>query len=237
MAKIDEVINRALDELKRRVENPRPALKAVGAIMLAQSQKAFRDQRLGDVRWPKQYPDQSPAGFLHIAGALSDLNEGGEPKSSRFQRGPALLDTGGLLKDLSERAISYGGEDVGITAAREDAPKHNYGGVSRQPVTATAKAGYLKIVVRMDKQIAAQRKRVSKAARGKAFKRPGAGSAGKLVLMENKLSAIRKLGFVLYETTKTTRVSRRPFLGMDDQAQKDAHDVIVSYFETGKVAI
>ena len=74
-----------LPGLKERVDDVRPALKQMGAIMLATSQKAFADQAYGPERWPERYEGQ-PEPFISVAGALSDLIRDRQIKNRRFDR-------------------------------------------------------------------------------------------------------------------------------------------------------
>mgnify|MGYP006908281628 CR=1 FL=1 len=75
------------EQLKLRFNNPRPVLRAIGAMVDSDSQSSFRNQKLGPVAWP-------PRAVPNIAGIVGDLNVGRRPPSRRFQARPALIDTG-----------------------------------------------------------------------------------------------------------------------------------------------
>lgn len=94
----------AIARLERALSHPEKLLEQWGALGVARSQRAFREQRLGDEEWPARYPNQAPP-KLNIAGALSDFNAGAtQPKPNRFQDRPALVDEGnrgGLLSSLN----------------------------------------------------------------------------------------------------------------------------------------
>ena len=89
-----------LSEFRGRLEDPRPALERVGALMLAESQKSFDDQAYGPERWPERYEGQ-PEPFINVAGALSDVARDRQIKGRRFDRRPALVDVGILRGSLT----------------------------------------------------------------------------------------------------------------------------------------
>ena len=97
--------SREVATFRARLENPEPALRAVGALMVAASQLAFRQQRLGDIKWPERYPNQQEP-FINIAGMLADLGQGSAIKERRFQRRPALIDRGQLRDSITFAATS-----------------------------------------------------------------------------------------------------------------------------------
>lgn len=84
--------------LRSRLDKPDGALNAVGALVVSQAQRAFREQQFGGVEWkPRRVPN--------IFGIIADLSQGGtsRPPKRRFQDRPALIDKGaaGLLGSLS----------------------------------------------------------------------------------------------------------------------------------------
>ena len=138
-----------LGELRSRLEDPRPALRRIGALMLAESQKSFLDQRYGPEQWPERYEGQ-PDPFVNVAGALSDLNRDRQIKGRRFDRRPALVDTAALKGSLSFDLRGKNAVRVGSTIPY--AAKQVFGLNSRQSVTGTARKRLTKEYRRFKKQ-------------------------------------------------------------------------------------
>jgi phage gpG-like protein len=96
-SKILKQINLLREQLKdpnKPLLSGKTLMKWIGALGSASSQKAFREQALGDIKWEPRYPDQEPPKF-NIAGALMDWKSGRKaPKPNRFQDRPALIDEG-----------------------------------------------------------------------------------------------------------------------------------------------
>lgn len=96
--------------------------------MAAGSERAFLDQRFGSFAWPERYPNQSEP-FINIAGAVSDFARGmSRPLSRRFDRRPALSDTGTLANSITSQLVGLDSVEVGTTV--EYASIHQSGGVS-----------------------------------------------------------------------------------------------------------
>lgn len=135
-----EAMLRKTKEMLKRLTSLRPLLKMWGALGLASSQKAFREQKFADKAWPARYPNQSGK-KLNIAGTLADFNSGrSSPKPNRFQDRPALIDEGyrgGLIGSLTFEVISDNAVEWGTN--KPYAALHQTGGKSTQPVTAIAK--------------------------------------------------------------------------------------------------
>ena len=84
---------RAVARIKRILERPEPILRQLGLVLLADAQKAFSDQKLGDISWPARYPNQE-APHVNIAGVVADFLAGRKtPPERRFQNRPAGVDT------------------------------------------------------------------------------------------------------------------------------------------------
>jgi len=128
-------------ELVGRLRRPRALLKQMGAMMESASQEAFTLQRLGDIEWPHRYPNQGEP-FVNVAGLVSDLNRGATIKERRFQRRPALQDTGQLGASIRSRVVSDDRVEVGTPLER--GATHQYGLTSQQPITPEAKKGLSK---------------------------------------------------------------------------------------------
>lgn len=137
-----------LRRLRERVRDPKPVLKAIGALLESQAQKAFIDQRLGDFVWDERYPSQEDP-FVNTAGVVSDFNESPgrrSPLSRRFERRPALMDTGALAGSFkSRRSVSVKGEDtVEVGTTLDYAAAHQWGLTTTQRISDEAKKGIRK---------------------------------------------------------------------------------------------
>lgn len=93
----------------KALDNPVAALKQIGALGVAESRHAFREQKFGKANWePRVVPN--------VFGVLADfsLQEGGtKPPKRRFEQRDALVDTGRLKKSiayniLSKRIVEWG---------------------------------------------------------------------------------------------------------------------------------
>jgi phage gpG-like protein len=92
---------------ERKLANPSAALKQIGVFMVAESQQAFREQRFGDERWP-------PRGVPNVMAIIEDFHAGKrEPPARRFERRPALMDTGRLAASIAFRLIGREIVEVG----------------------------------------------------------------------------------------------------------------------------
>ena len=138
-------IKAKIDKLREQLKDPsapladgKPLMKQIGILGVAASQKAFRMQALGDIKWERRYPKQAPPKF-NIAGALMDWKGGrANPKPNRFQDRPALIDTG-TMKDKLSYTVS-GPLAVKWGSPQEYAALHQEGGEVTIPYDdATAK--------------------------------------------------------------------------------------------------
>lgn len=129
IAKIREQIQKLREQLKdpsAPLANGKPLMKQIGILGVAASQKAFRLQALGNLKWEARYPNQKRPKF-NIAGALMDWKSGrANPKPNRFQDRPALFDTGSLKNKLSY--IVYGPLAVKWGSPQQYASLHQEGG-------------------------------------------------------------------------------------------------------------
>jgi len=110
------------------LENPTRALKQIGALMVAESQRGFVDQQFGGVRWPERAP-------VNVFGALADFAEGrSEPKPRRFDRRPALADSGRLRGSIAWKIVGSDVVEVGTNLPY--AAVHQSGGETESvPIT------------------------------------------------------------------------------------------------------
>jgi len=127
--------------IRRNLERPQAALEQVGALMVSESQQAFRDQKIGDKQWEQR-------GKVNIFGILADFHAGKkEPPPRRFQRRPVLVDTGRLKASVTWKVVGSG-DTVEVGSVLPYAPVHHHGGeIESAPITEqvrTLLAAYLK---------------------------------------------------------------------------------------------
>src|SRR3990172_11172050 len=92
---------KGMARLSADLSNPARTLKRIGALLVAQGQRAFREQRFGSAKWPARYSGISGP-YVSVAGVLADVAKGSNPKARRFaDRVPALVDTGLLRRSLT----------------------------------------------------------------------------------------------------------------------------------------
>lgn len=120
--------NAAMVRFERVFADPTPALRAIGAIMVAESQDAFKAQKFGEEEW-------KPRSVPNVMGLIADFALGRrEPLARRFESRPALLDTGRLKQSIAFRVVSN--EAVEIGSNLEYAATMQFGGeVESEPVT------------------------------------------------------------------------------------------------------
>ena len=131
------------DWIDRRVPS---VLKQIGAFLLGRAQAAFTDQRFDGKAWAERYPRQRPP-RLNVAGAIQDFARTSRLKKRRFEPRPAGMDTGSLRRSMSFRAtpLPKGGL-VEVGSVLPYAGRVQFGGESRQPITATIKANMAKFL-------------------------------------------------------------------------------------------
>jgi len=79
-----------------RFAKPESCLKAIGLLMVEESQEAFSQQRFGKRKWRER-------SVPNVFGIIADFSQVGttKPPKRRFDKTPALEDKGDLLKSLS----------------------------------------------------------------------------------------------------------------------------------------
>tara|TARA_R110002020_G_scaffold225120_1_gene435213 strand:+ start:363 stop:950 length:588 start_codon:yes stop_codon:yes gene_type:complete len=103
-----------------RLKNPEAALKGIGAMMVGESQDAFRNQKFGNKEWRPRAP-------INVYGIISDFYNGArKPKNRRFQTRPALRDTGRLLQSIAFKVLNSTSVEVGSNLPYADT--HQRGG-------------------------------------------------------------------------------------------------------------
>src|SRR5262245_964991 len=187
-------------------------LKLLGALIVSQAQKAFQDQRLGDVIWPERYPAMREP-FINLAPVIQKAGEGKQPSGDDFNRRPAL---GGAGSELA-RSILFrvdGDTAVEIGSNRPDLKPglFQFGGIGRIPITDTT-------LHTLADWLGISRGRLSK---GKA---PSGTARGEYA---------KKLAFV-FRDGKTEHVQAaypRPFIGFTDETFAKLADLFPQWAAT-----
>jgi len=110
----------------RNLENPSAALKQIGALMVAESQRAFKAQKFGKDAW-------SPRGVPNVYGIIADFHAGRRPPARRFEPRPALRDTGRLAASIS---FKVSGDSVSVGSNLDYASVlHSGGPIESKPIT------------------------------------------------------------------------------------------------------
>jgi len=120
-----------LGRMHDRLVNPDAALKQIGALGVAASQKAFKAQEFGNTKW-------KPRGVPNFMGIIADFAAGkATPPKRRMQDRPALRDTGRLAQSI---AFQVQGATVEWGSNLDYASVMNFGGVSESaPLTDTVR--------------------------------------------------------------------------------------------------
>jgi len=197
-------------------------MKWIGALGVASSQKAFREQALGDIQWEPRYPGQeSPK--LNIAGALMDWKAGRKaPKPNRFQDRPALIDEG--MRGGIQGSLTFtvtGPLSVTWGSGKPYAERQHKGGVT---------------VIAYDD---ATRKRISE---WLYTRPPQKRKATKGKLRTNKVQAgfgntyqrgdyEKHVAPLIYSSEWKQRIIARPFVGITDELAGDIQSAIKLYFK------
>lgn len=117
--------------------NPSAALKQIGVLMVAESRRAFTEQRFGAKPWQPRAP-------VNIFGIIADFHQGKKaPPNRRFERRPALRDTGRLAGSIAFRLIGTSVVEVGSNLPYAGA-HHTGGEVESQPITQKVRAALWK---------------------------------------------------------------------------------------------
>lgn len=135
--------------LEHNLANPEKALKAIGLVMVAESQRSFTEQKLGDAVWPERAP-------VNVFGLLSDFALGRtEPMARRFERRPALRDTGRLVQSIASRVVGTNTVEVGSNV--DYASVHQFGGVTESvPMTSSLRRAVWHWLAKQDTKLKRQ---------------------------------------------------------------------------------
>lgn len=217
-----QALRAQLKEPNKPLLSGKTLMKWIGVLGVAASQKAFREQALGDIKWPARYPNQDEPKF-NIAGALMDWKGGrANPKPNRFQDRPALIDEGvrGGIQGSLTFAVS-GPLSVSWGTGKSYAEKHQKGGQTTIPYDD------------------ATRKRISEW----LYKTPPQKrKVTKGVLRQNKVNAgygknyrrsdyARHITPLIHSNVWKQRIIARPFVGITDELERDITSAIKLYFK------
>lgn len=113
---------------EKHLTDPSAALKQIGALMVSESRRGFKLQRFGKDEWEPRAP-------VNVFGIIADFHEGkAKPPNRRFEKRPALRDTGRLSKSIAFRLVSNHVVEVGTNLPY--AGVHHTGGeVESKPIT------------------------------------------------------------------------------------------------------
>lgn len=114
--------------IEKRLSDPVAVLKGIGAVMVSESQRAFREQKFGATTWRAR-------GSVNTMGIIADFHAGRrKPPARRFETRPALRDTGALGRSIAAK-VSGNAVTVGSNLAYSGV--HQSGGaVESKPITA-----------------------------------------------------------------------------------------------------
>ena len=118
--------------LEKNFDDPKDALKQIGALVVAESQRAFKAQEFNRRAWPER-------SSVNVFGIIADFHMGRrKPPARRFETRPALRDTGRLASSI---AFEVRGKAVEIGTNVEYAAVHQTGGETEsKPITAKVQA-------------------------------------------------------------------------------------------------
>ena len=120
-----------LRRLREVLERPAIVLDQIGALIVKESGKAFRDERLGGVAWkPRRVPN--------VPGILKDAAmNASKPPDRRFKARPVLIDTGLLARSVTHHMAGPDVVEVCVGGvAKTYADVHQIGGASQTvPIT------------------------------------------------------------------------------------------------------
>ena len=113
---------------EKNLDNPQAALKQIGAVMVAESQQAFKAQKFGKESW-------EPRAVPNVYGIVADFHAGKKkPPARRFEDRPVLRDTGRLAASISFSVVSSRTVEVGSNLSYA-ATLHRGGKIESKPIT------------------------------------------------------------------------------------------------------
>lgn len=124
---------------KKAPASPLAILKQIGAVLVANAQKRFKDQSF-DNKTPWQ-ERQTP----NAMGVISDLLRGKDPPDRRLQGRPALIDTGQTRNSIDFRILGPNELEYGSNLPHAGV-LHAGGQTKSLPVTKEVKDGLAKLI-------------------------------------------------------------------------------------------
>ena len=118
-----------VERIEKNLADPHAALKKIGVLMVAESQRAFKEQQFGAKKWDQRAP-------VNVFGIIADFHAGRtKPPDRRFDQRPALRDTGRLASSI---AYQVTGNVVEVGTNLDYAAVHQTGGETEsKPLTET----------------------------------------------------------------------------------------------------
>jgi len=122
-----------VERIEKNLADPHAALKKIGILMVAESQRAFKTQQFGRGKWEQRAP-------VNVFGIIADFHMGRtKPPARRFDRRPALRDTGRLASSI---AYQVTGNVVEVGTNLDYAAVHQTGGETEsEPITGAVRRG------------------------------------------------------------------------------------------------
>ncbi|MCP4794033.1 MAG: hypothetical protein GY882_12000 [Actinomycetia bacterium] len=137
-----------VERWEKNLANPRAALKQIGALVVAESQRSFRDQQHGKDKWEPRAP-------VNVYGIISDFAKGGTPPARRFERRPVLKDTGRLSSSIAFKVLGTSAVEVGSNLPY--AGTMQYGGpIESEKISSSVRRALWKWLKPKDKGLKAQ---------------------------------------------------------------------------------
>jgi len=137
-----------MERWESNLDDPRRALKHIGALMVAESQRSFREQQHGKDKWEPRAP-------VNVYGIISDFAKGSTPPARRFERRPVLRDTGRLSSSISFKVLGNTAVEVGTNLPYAGVLQHG-GAIESEPITGAVRRALWKWLKPKDSDLKAQ---------------------------------------------------------------------------------
>lgn len=196
---------KTLAKLRLLVRSPEHTMYQMALLIVADGQRAFREQRLGDIKWPARYASRGQP-HVNTAGVVADFLAGrARPKPIRFVDRPAGIDTAQTLRNLTPgRTISIRGHTIYLWAPTEQAKKMQSRNDNDRTSVQMITKGVKELMAAWMKS---SRRRVKKAkVRGDK--------------LGNEDVAAKRLGFLFRRDKLRTQAAWRPFFGITSQTAR-----------------